>query len=194
MLPIHSDLPRSYGSKLGRPPVSLDRLATTRAIDEVLAVLLTFATMADLTFVSRRDSSFKEFPPASAQIAMVLPFYGNMTVWMRTPDAGGWHFPTSARRSGETILEVARRELWDSARIVANRLDLLGAIRYELPKPTTAYVYMCELDRLSWWYELPDKEKCAELGVFAKLPNPIASEAVEIVLEAALRARRTGLR
>ena len=119
--------------------------------------------MADLTFVSRRDSSFKEFPPASAQIAMVLPFFGNLTVWMRTPDAGGWHFPTSARRSGETILEVARRELWDAARIVANRLDLLGAIRYELPKPTTAYVYMCELDRLSWWYELPDKEKSAEL-------------------------------
>ena len=133
--------------------------------------------MADLTFVSRRDSSFKEFPPASAQIAMVLPFYGDLTVWMRTPDAGGWHFPTSARRSGETILEVARRELWDAARIVANRLDLLGAIRYELPKPTTAYVY-----------------KCAELGVFARLPRPIASEAVEIVLEAALRARRTGLR
>src|SRR5207249_12252824 len=87
-----------------------------------------------------------------------------------------------------------RRELWDAARIVANRLDLLGAIRYELPKPTTAYVYMCELDRLSWWYELPDKNKCAELGVFARLPRPIASEAVEIVLEAALRARRTGLR
>src|SRR4030088_2374448 len=108
--------------------------------------------MADLTFVSRRDSSFKEFPPASAQIAMVLPFFGNLTVWMRTPDAGGWHFPTTAR------------------------------------------VYMCELDRLSWWYELPDKEKSAELGVFARLPRPIASEAVEIVLEAALRARRTGLR
>ena len=150
--------------------------------------------MADLTFVSRRDSSFKEFPPASAQIAMVIPFYGDLTVWMRTPDAGGWHFPTSARRSGETILEVARRELWDAGRIVANRLDLLGAIRYELPKPTTAYVYMCELDRLTWWYELPDREKSAELGVFTKLPRPIASEAVEIVLEAALRARRTGLR
>jgi len=94
--------------------------------------------MADLTFVSRRDSSFKEFPPASAQIAMVIPFYGDLTVWVRSPDAGGWHFPTSARRSGETILEVARRELWDSARVVASRLDLLGAIRYELPKPTAA--------------------------------------------------------
>ena len=39
--------------------------------------------MADLTFVSRRDSSFKEFPPASAQIAMVIPFYGELTVWVR---------------------------------------------------------------------------------------------------------------
>jgi hypothetical protein len=150
--------------------------------------------MADLTFVSRRDSSFKEFPPASAQIAMVLPFYGDLTVWVRSPDAGGWHFPTSARRSGETILEVARRELWDSARIVASRLDLLGAIRYELPKPTTAYVYMCELQHLTWWYEQPDKEKVAEIGVFTRRPRPVASEAVEIVLEAALRARRTGLR
>src|SRR3979409_298529 len=102
-----------------------------RAIDAPVAVLLTFALMADLTFVSRRDSSFKEVPPASAQIAMVLPFFGNLTVWMRTADAGGWHFPTSARRSGETILEVARRELWDSARVIASRLDLLGAVRCE---------------------------------------------------------------
>ena len=146
--------------------------------------------MADLTFVSRRDSSFKEFPPASAQIAMVIPFYGDLTVWVRSPDAGGWHFPTSQRRSGETILEVARRELWDSARIVASRLDLLGAIRYELPKPTTAYVYMCELQHLTWWYEIPEKEKSAEVGVFTRLPRPVASEAVELVLEAALRARR----
>ena len=150
--------------------------------------------MADLTFVSRRDSTFKEFPPASAQIAMVIPFYGSCTVWVRSPDAGGWHFPTSARRSGETILEVARRELWDAARIVASRLDLLGAIRYELPKPTTAYVYMCDLAHLTWWYDVPDKEKSAEIGVFTKLPCPLASEAVEIVLGAALRARRTGLR
>ena len=132
--------------------------------------------------------------PASAQIAMVLPFYGDLSVWVRSPDAGGWHFPTSARRSGETILEVARRELWDSARIVASRLDLLGAIRYELPRPTTAYVYMCEVQQLTWWYDIPDKEKSAEIGVFTGLPRPVASEAVEVVLEAALRARRTGLR
>src|SRR6188474_2977892 len=82
--------------------------------------------MADLTFVSRRDSSLKEFPPASAQIAMVLPFFGDLTVWIRTPDAGGWHFPTSARRSGETILEVARRELWDAARSSASSPGFLG--------------------------------------------------------------------
>ena len=51
-----------------------------------------------------------------------------------------------------------------------------------------------DLDVWSWWYDAPDKEKCADLGVFTRLPKPIASEAVEIVLEAALRARRTGLR
>ena len=72
---------------------------------------------------------------------------------------------------------MARRELWDAARIVANRLDLLGAIRYELPKPTTAYVYMCDLDRLTWWYEAPDKEKCAELGVFTGLLKAAQTQA-----------------
>jgi hypothetical protein len=53
---------------------------------------------------------------------------------------------------------------------------------------------MCELQHLSWWYDLPDKEKSAEVGVFTRTPRPLASEAVELVLEAALRARRTGLR
>src|SRR2546428_6446415 len=150
--------------------------------------------MRSTTSPPRRDVPFKDPPRPWAQIAMVPPFYGVPPVWAPPPDAGGWHFPTSARRSGETILEVARRELWDSARIVASRLDLLGAIRYELPKPTTAYVYMCDLQHLTWWYEVPEKEKSAEIGVFTRLPRPLASEAVEIVLEAALRARRTGLR
>ena len=53
---------------------------------------------------------------------------------------------------------------------------------------------MCDLQHLTWWYEVPEKEKSAEIGVFTRLPRPLASEAVEIVLEAALRARRTGLR
>ena len=77
--------------------------------------------MADVTFVSRRDSSFREFPPASAQLAVVLPFYGDLTVWIRKPGALGWHFPASSRRSGETIIEVAKRELWESARVVTSR-------------------------------------------------------------------------
>jgi 8-oxo-dGTP pyrophosphatase MutT (NUDIX family) len=150
--------------------------------------------MAEHTFVSRRDNTFREYPPASAQLAMVVPFYGDMTVWIRKPDAAGWHFPQSGRKAGETILEVAKRELWEAARIVAPRLDLLGAVRYLTPKTTTAYVYMCEVSHLSWWYDAPDKDKVAEMGVFHVAPAPLASESVEIVLEAALRARRTGLR
>jgi hypothetical protein len=125
---------------------------------------------------------------------MIVPFYGDLTVWIRKPDAAGWQFPTSSRKAGETILEVAKRELWDSARIVAPRLDLLGAMRYLTPKGTTAYVYMCEVSHLSWWYDAPEREKVAELGVFRAAPVPVSSESVELVLEAALRARRTGLR
>ena len=150
--------------------------------------------MADATFVSRRDNAFREYPPASAQLAVIIPFYGDLTVFVRKEPSTGWQFPTSTRRSGETILEVAKRELWDSARIVPPRLDLLGAIRYQSPKSTTAYVYMCEVSHLSWWYDAPEKDKVAEIGVFRTLPAPLASESVEVVLEAALRARRTGLR
>jgi ADP-ribose pyrophosphatase YjhB (NUDIX family) len=148
--------------------------------------------MADTTFVSRRDNAFREFPPASAQLAVVLPFYGDLTVWVRKEQANGWQFPTSTRRSGETILEVAKRELWDSARIVASRLDLLGAIRSTDPKPSTSYVYMCEVKHVPWAYEVP--EEIVEIGVFTKTPRPLASDFSEVVLEAALRARRTGLR
>ena len=148
--------------------------------------------MADVTFVSRRDSSFREFPPASAQLAVVLPFYGDLTVWVRAPGSLGWHFPTSARRSGETILEVARRELWDSARVVTARLDLLGAIRQDLPKPSTAYVYMCEARHLPWSYDLP--RGVDEVGVFKGRPAQTASEWSQTVLDHALRARRLGLR
>ena len=45
--------------------------------------------MADVVWVSRRDSSFREFPPASAQLAVVLPFFGDLTVWIRKPGAKG---------------------------------------------------------------------------------------------------------
>jgi hypothetical protein len=148
--------------------------------------------MAEVTFVSRRDSSFREFPPASAQLAVILPFYGDLTVWIRKTEANGWHFPTSTRRSGETIIEVAKRELWQSTRLVTSKLDLLGAIRAESPKPSTAYVYMCDAGHLPWFYERP--EGVSEIGVFVKAPRPLASEWSEVVLAAALRARRTGLR
>jgi len=53
---------------------------------------------------------------------------------------------------------------------------------------------MCEVMHLSWWYDPPEKDNVAELGLFRAAPTPLASESVEIVLEAALRARRTGLR
>ena len=148
--------------------------------------------MADATFVSRRDNAFRQLPPASAQIAVVVPFFGDLTVWIRQPEAAGWRFPASARRAGETIIEVARRELWDSARVVASRLDLIGAVRHDAPRPATAYVYMCDAGHLPWHYELP--EDVAEIGVFARAPRPLASGWSEVVLEAALRARRTGLR
>lgn len=148
--------------------------------------------MADVTFVSRRDSSFREFPPASAQLAIVLPFFGELTVWIRKPGSPGWQLPSSGRRSGETILEVAKRELWSSARVVTSRLDLLGAIRHDAPKPSTAYVYMCDAQHLPWSYELP--EGIEEVGVFRGAPPRIASEWSQTVLDYALRARRLGLR
>ena len=148
--------------------------------------------MADATFVSRRDTAFREFPPASAQLAVIIPFYGDLTVWVRKDQDGGWQLPTSTRRSGETILEVAKRELWDSARIIASRLDLLGAIRSTDPKPSTSYVYMCEVRHVPWSYEIP--EDLAEIGVFTRTPRPLASDFSQVVLDAALRARRSGLR
>ena len=148
--------------------------------------------MADVTFVSRRDTAFKEFPPASAQIALVIPFFGDLTVWVRRPERQAWELPASQRRSGETIIEVAKRELWESARLVPARLDLLGAIRQELPKQVTSYVYMCDVHNLPWSYELP--EGVAEVGVFRIDPRPVLTEWMRTVLDAAHRARRTGLR
>ena len=148
--------------------------------------------MAEVTFVSRRDSAFREFPPASAQVALVIPFFGDLTVWVRRPDRSGWEFPSSTRRSGETIVEVAKRELWESARLVPARLDLLGAVRQEHPKPVTSYVYMSEVHNLPWAYELP--QGVAEVGVFKRHPRPLLTEWTDVILQAALRARRTGLR
>ena len=150
------------------------------------------AQMAHATFVSRRDTTFKEFPPASAQLAIVLPFFGELTVWIRKPGADGWQLPQSERRSGETILEVAKRELWTSTRVSTARLDLLGAIRQDSPAPSTSYVYMCDSAQLPWAREMP--EGVHEIAVFRGAPNPLASEWSETVLEYALRARRLGLR
>src|SRR5437870_7169901 len=133
--------PSSTSVALRRPPIDL---RPHSAIDACFPPCVVCETVAEHSFVSRRDSTFREYPPASAQIAMIVPFYGDLTVWVRKADAAGWHFPSSGRRAGETILEVARRELWDAARIVAPKLDLLGAVRYVLPKQTTSYVYMCE--------------------------------------------------
>ncbi|MEK6620665.1 MAG: NUDIX domain-containing protein [Chloroflexota bacterium] len=148
--------------------------------------------MADVSFVSRRDSAFKGFPPASAQIAVVIPFFGDLSIWVRRQDGRGWELPASQRRRGETILEVAKRELWESARLIPARLDLLGAVRQEQPQAVTSYVYMCDVHNLPWSYELP--QGVAEVGAFRAQPRPLLNEWTELILDAALRARRTGLR
>ena len=56
----------------------------------------------------------------------------------------------------------------------------------------TSYVYMCDVHNLPWSYELP--QGVAEVGVFRKDPRPLLTGWMRMVLEAALRARRTGLR
>ena len=148
--------------------------------------------MADVTFVSRRDNAFREFPPASAQVAVVIPFFGDLTVWIRRPDKAGWELPSSMRRSGETIIEVAKRELWESARLVPARLDLLGAVRQAAPRPVTSYVYMSDGHNLPWSYELP--QGVAEVGVFKRHPRPLLTEWTDMILQAAKRPRRPGRR
>jgi 8-oxo-dGTP pyrophosphatase MutT (NUDIX family) len=151
--------------------------------------------MAGPTFVSRRDSAFRAFPPASAQTAVVIPFFGDLTVWVWKSEETGWQFPASRRRSGETIVEVARRELWCSTRLVADKLELLGAVREEGETPSTSYVYMCDIHRLPWSYAVPEADDgVSELAVFGTLPAKVASPWSEVLLETAQKARRSGLR
>jgi ADP-ribose pyrophosphatase YjhB (NUDIX family) len=147
---------------------------------------------AEVSFISRRESGFREYPPASAESAIVLPFFGDLTVWVRSRGDGGWHFPFGGRRSGETISDVAKRQLWDTTRLVAPRLDLLGCVTQLNGKTRVAYVYTCEVDRLPWGYDRP--EDVVEVGVFHSTPKPLDAEWCTRVLAAAQHARRTGLR
>ena len=70
--------------------------------------------MADLTFVSRRDSSFKEFPPASAQIAKIpLPLaryiaasHANRTPYSNLPDAFAVTTVSEAYRAQEALARL----------------------------------------------------------------------------------------
>jgi hypothetical protein len=51
---------------------------------------------------------------------------------------------------------------------------------------------MCDVHNLPWSYELP--QGVAEVGVFRSDPRPLLTEWMGLILEAAQRARRTGLR
>lgn len=143
------------------------------------------------TFISRRDSQFRDYPPASAQVAIVIPFFGGLSVWVRPYANRGWQFPRGTRRSGETISEAAKRHLWDATRLTVPRLDLLGCLARGDPKGRIAYVYVCEADRLPWAYERP--EDSVEVGVFIAPPKPHEGEWCLTLLQAAQRARKTGL-
>lgn len=143
------------------------------------------------TFISRRESQFRDYPPTAAQRAVVIAFFGELPIWVRAP-TGGWHFPSGTRRSGETIGDVAKRQLWETTRLVAGRIDLLGCLTRPNGKAKVSYVYMCEVDRLPGWAERP--EGMAEVGVFLREPRPVEGDWCTTLLAAAERARRTGLR
>ncbi len=143
------------------------------------------------TFISRREAQFRDYPPASAQVAIVIAFFGALVVWIRPYANRGWQFPRGRRRSGETISDAAKRQLWDTTRLAAPRLDLLGCLAKGDPKGRVAYVYTCEVERLPWAYERP--EDSVEIGVFTAPPKPNEGDWCTALLEAARRARRTGL-
>jgi hypothetical protein len=51
---------------------------------------------------------------------------------------------------------------------------------------------MSDVHNLPWSYELP--QGVAEVGVFKRHPRPLLTEWTDMILQAAIRARRTGLR
>ena len=141
-----------------------------------------------VTFISRRDSHFREYPPASASLAVVVPFFGHLPVWVRPYANRGWQFPAGSRKAGETIGEAAKRLLWDATRLATARLDLLGCLaRNESGRARVAYVYTCQSDRLSWVHERPVES--VEVGVFMLPPKPIEADWCVTLLDVAKRQR-----
>src|SRR2546428_13037333 len=96
-----------------------------------------------VNFISRRDSHFRDFPPASASLAVVVPFFGHLTVWVRPYANRGWQFPAGSRKAGETIGESVKRLLWGETRLATTGLDLLGRLRRQVTCPAgAAYVFV----------------------------------------------------
>ncbi len=144
-----------------------------------------------VTFISRRDSHFRDYPPAAATLAVVVPFFGGLPVWVRPHANRGWRFPAGSRKTGETIGEAAKRLLWDSTRLATSRLDLLGCLaRSDGGRARVAYVYTCHSERLAWAYERPVES--VEVGVFMLPPKPVEGEWCATLLEVA-RKSRTGV-
>ena len=139
-------------------------------------------------FISRRESQFREYPPASAQAAVVIPFFGDLSIWVRPQTDRGWRFPAGQRRSGETIGEAAKRQLWETTRLSVPKLELLGCLARGEGRARVAYVYVCEVGRLPLWNERP--EHSVEIGAFVRTPKPIEGEWCLTLLDAARRARR----
>ncbi len=141
-----------------------------------------------VTFISRRDSHFRDYPPAAANLAVIVPFFGGLPVWVRPYANRGWQFPAGSRKAGETVGEAAKRLLWDSTRLATARLDLLGCLaRKDSGRSRVAYVYTCQSDRLAWAYERPVDS--VEVGVFALPPQPIEAEWCVTLLDVARRMR-----
>lgn len=141
-----------------------------------------------VTFISRRDSHFRDYPPASASLAVIVPFFGELPVWVRPYANRGWQFPAGSRKAGETIGEAAKRLLWDTTRLSTSRLDLLGCLtRDDGGRNKVAYVYACQSMRLSWAYERPVES--VEVGVFPLPPKQVEGDWCVTLLDVANRQR-----
>ncbi len=141
-----------------------------------------------VTFISRRDSHFRDYPPAAANLAVIVPFFGALPVWVRPQANRGWQFPAGSRKAGETIGEAAKRLLWDTTRLAAARLDLLGCLaRNGEGKARVAYVYTCASDRLAWTYERPSD--AVEVGIFVNVPKPVDGDWCATLLEVEVAPR-----
>jgi len=111
---------------------------------------------------------FDDIDDSLLDFAVIVSRYNDKWIWCKNKDRGAWEIPGGRREAGESILEAAKRELFEETGAVG--FDIVAVCAYSVKKELETFGMLffadvtelvvlpeSEIERIDFFHDIPDE-------------------------------------